>query len=270
MKYWLHALIGAFYWFAFMANHAISYIQSPNLPDQGVLAPENNSFIDPREDYSIALGRVTDRDKTRRVLKVYFENHNVRFLQSGDKIQFKVYGKKSNRLCRSYVRTVELDYVIMEVEDFTPCWNTKQYFRRGTILQFFSPKIQQRVYEASKMREILLLKKDQFLKQLNEVNNFLHFFELEKVKKTAEYDRKIEAMKTEKIQALKDLFKEKKEKARLQAQLKLDLTDIDQSLKFYRIDRTEILKDRFQLDHDLGHAMQRNRQRLRAKTHDNK
>ncbi len=109
-----------------------------------------------------------------------------------------------------------------------------------------------RVFEATKYRELLILRKDDFLKQLNGINHFLWTFDQQKVKVAADYDQRIVEMQKARQKALDDLIQYKQEQLVLQAELMGKLNELDAALKFYQVERRELLTDRWNMDHDMA------------------
>lgn len=224
----------------------------PNLPDEGVLAPGNRDAIDPNVDYEHFSGRVSDKDDSGRIFKVHVENNNTKFFRAGDLVQFKVNLKEDRSYCKGYVRSVEDFHFTIFVESLGPCFSTSDYFKRGTVLNFFSKQLGLRVFEASKFREQLILRKEDFLKQLNDINHFIWTYDQQKVKVVAEFDERINQLQREKRKAIDDLISLKQEKLVLQNELMSKLNELDESLKFYRVERQELMADRWNADHDQG------------------
>lgn len=237
-----------------MSDTALGNPAFPDLPDKGLLAPDNNKFIDPRVDYDQFMGRVTDKDKSGRVLKIKVENNNTKFFKAGDVVYFRVNKHDTELPCRSNVRGVEDNYFIIHVTDFKPCWKQDRYFPRGLQLNFKSDELANRVFEASKYREMLLLRKEGYLKQLSNINNFLWTFNQQKMKTAAEYDEKINELRKQKQLAVDNLLQTKQENLMLQVKLMKKLDQLDENLKHYKVERGEYLLDRWNLDHDLGVA----------------
>jgi len=225
---------------------------TPNLPAEGVLGPENNHSIDPSVDYERFSGRVSDKDDSGRIFKVQVENNNTKFFRSGDEVLFKVNLMEKRDFCKGHVRSVEDFYFTVYVETLRPCYSTEEYFRRGTVLNFFSKTLASRVYEASKFREQLILRKEDFLKQLNDINHFIWTFDQQKVKTAVKYDEEINRLQREKRKALDEMVTLKQERLVLQNELMKKLNELDESLNFYRVERQELMTDRWQSDHDVG------------------
>ena len=238
--------------FFLILSHAFAVVLVPNLPGAGVLAPDNRGAIDPNVDYEHFSGRVTDKDISSRIFKVGVENNNSKFFRAGDQVLFKVNLKENRDWCKGFVRSVEDFHFTIYVESLAPCYSTKEYFRRGTVLQFYSKTLALRVFEASKYREQLILRKEDFLKQLNDINHFLWTFDQQKVKVAADYDERINQLQREKRKAVDDMINLKQERLVLQNELMSKLNELDESLLFYRVERQELLTDRWQLDHDQG------------------
>ncbi len=234
-----------------LLSEARAIIVEPKLPEGGVLSADVNHGMDPGQVYRLFTGRVTDKDDKSRIFKVQVENNNSKFFRAGDNLYFHVQGREDRKLCKGFVRNVEENYFSMYVENLSPCWDNG-YFRRGTILRFDSKVLEARVFEASKYRELLIVRKEDFLRQLNGINHFIWTFDQQKVKVAADYDRQILELQRARQRALDDLIVQKQEKLGLQAELMRRLTELDESLKFYQVERTELLTDRWNLDQDLG------------------
>ncbi len=213
-----------------------------------------DSFFDPKYDYSIFSGRVTDRDDTASILKVSSESRNIKFFRSGDKVQFRL-PSKDGEYCEAFVRGIEEDYFVLYVKDLTPCYSADEYFRRGTSLIFFSPKLLDRVREASIFRATLFQKKKDFLSQLNQLNHDVWNYEEQKMRLAAEYDKKIAEIEKQKQLALDQHLSKKNDYVTLQRELIYRLDNIDKEIDFYRVEKEEPLFDRWHKDQDLGYPV---------------
>jgi hypothetical protein len=251
MRTFGHLWIGIF----FTLSSALATVVVPNLPNSGVVGPDNRGAIDPNVDYERFSGRVSDKDDTSRIFKVNVENNNTKFFRAGDQVLFRVNLKDNRDYCKGFVRNVEDFHFTIFVESLAPCYSSTEYFRRGTVLNFYSKVLSGRVFEASKYREQLILRKEDFLKQLNDINHFLWTFDQQKVKVAADYDEQINKLQREKRKALDDMINLKQERLVLQNELMKKLNELDESLLFYRVERQELMTDRWNLDHDQGLPM---------------
>lgn len=231
---------------------SLAVVIDPNLPNAGVLQLDNNGNISANIDYERFGGRVTDKDDSGRIFKIQVENNNSKFFRSGDKVLFKVNTMEHKRWCTGFVRSVEDFYFTIYVERLEPCFSANEYFRRGTVLKFYSKILAERVFEATKYRGQLIVRKEDFLRQLNDINHFIWTFDQQKVKTAASYDEEINRLQREKRRALDDLITQKQEKLVLQNELMKKLNELDESLIFYRVERQELMTDRWNSDHDLG------------------
>lgn len=211
-----------------------------------------DSFYDQTFDYSRFSGRVTDRDAAGSIIKVSSETKNVRFFHAGDQVEFKIQAQKSKEYCQGYVRSIEENYFVMFVKDIGPCYNNIDYFRRGTALNMHSIRLSERVKEASIYRSSLINKKKDYMEQLNRINQNIWTFEERKIQLAADYDRKVLEIEKDKQKAVGELLDKKNDDIRLQKELIARLDNIDHEFDFYRIDREQLLFDRWHLDHDLG------------------
>jgi hypothetical protein len=220
--------------------------QGPTLEDQ-----IKDSFFDPNFNYTEFTGRVTDRDKSASILKVSSESGNIKFFRSGDEVRFRLAGH-ATKSCIGYVRSVEEDYFVLYVKDISPCWGEYEYIMGGAMLVFDSEQLSARVVDASNFRIILLKRRRDYLKQLNDINHFVWSFDQERIKMASEFDEKITALRQAKTKALDMLHVKKEDSIKLQRELAYRLDKLDKDLEFYRIDKDEPKIDRWHLDHDLG------------------
>ena len=139
-----------------------------------------DSFFDPKEDYSTFSGRITDKDDSGHVIKVSSENSNIKFFRAGDPVEFTV-ARIDNPPCQGFVRSVDGGYFVLYVKNFNPCWGKRDFFRRGSALIFNAPRLLERIKSMGHYRVILLRRKNDFLKQLNSINGFLHNYNQKKL-----------------------------------------------------------------------------------------
>ena len=218
---------------------------------QQKLIGELDSFYDAKVDYANFLGRTTDRDTSGNIIKISSDNGNIKFLQTGDSVSFSL-PKSKDKLCTGYVRGIEKKYFILYVKDYYPCWKKDDYFRRGTILFFRSPILASRVKDASIHRSLLIKKRKDFLRQLDETNNFLWSYDQKRILAAAEYDKKILELRHAKQKRLGKILSQKKDSIKLREELIKRLDTIDKDIDHYRIEIYERGFDRWNLDLDLG------------------
>ena len=209
-----------------------------------------DSFYDQEFDYSRFTARVTDKDKTGKILKLWSRFKNTKFFRSGDRLYFRL-ASKDSEFCEAFIRSTEPDYFIMYVKDFTPCYG-QDYFRRGSLLSVKSVQLETRVRDAAYHRVLLLKKRQAYFKQLNGVNHFIWSFDQQKILEAAEYDKKIVELQQAKERALEMLLVKKQDSIKLQKELSYRLDALDKDLDFYRIDRDDDKINRWQMDMDLG------------------
>jgi len=233
------------------SNKTNATAYSPNLADHGVMAADFDGFLDPNFDYSFTYGRISDIEQKNLIVKIQVENDVTRFFKPGDFVQLSV-RKLSKEDCQSQVVSAEKGYFTVKLDSLTPCWKEQTYFRRGLVLEIHSTVLHLRVQQASAYRRDLLQKRDAYLKELAGVNNFFWQLANNRDKLGADYDAKIEKLKNDKTAALQKFDQDQVDKVKVQGELMSELNNLDDLLKFYRIDRREILKDRFQSDYDTS------------------
>ncbi|MBC7427552.1 MAG: hypothetical protein H7336_03000 [Bacteriovorax sp.] len=229
------------------------------------LVIDADSFYDIKFDYDSFSGRVTDRDATTSIVKISSENKNVKFFRAGDLVEFRIQASKDSDYCEGFVRSIEPDYFVMYTKDLQPCFPKEEYFRRGTALVMRSVKLGQRVREASVYRASLINKKKDFMGQLNGINGDVWNFEEKKIQVAADYDRRITEMEKEKIKALDELLSRKNDQIKLQREIAFRLDNIDKELDFYRIEKQDLMFDRWHLDHDLGYPVYERPEEIRPR-----
>lgn len=213
-----------------------------------------DSFYDKNVDYSRFIARITDRDESATTFKVHSSNKNIKFFRSGDKIRFYPASSREDH-CIGYVRGREENYFTMYVKNINSCWGIDKYFRRGTMIKVYSDVLAKRVKDASMHRIVLLKRRKDFLRQLNEINHFSWSYDEQRVQVAAKYDQKILQIEKAKREALDLLMTRKSESSTLRQGLSYKLDNIDKDLDFYRVEPRVIEGDRWFEDHDLGHPV---------------
>jgi hypothetical protein len=227
-------------------------VESRKTLTSATLKLDPDSFYDPTFDYSRFSGRVTDRDTASTIVKVSSETKNVKYLHAGDFIEFKIQSQPSSEFCGGYVRSIEENYFVMFIKDVSICSPNTEYFRRGTVLIMHSQKLSQRVKEASIYRAGLIAKKKDYLEQLNKINQSIWTFEERKIQLAAEYDRKIIELDKDKMKAIGEMLAQKNDDMRIQKELIARLDTLDSEFDYYRIEKEDLVFDRWHLDHELG------------------
>lgn len=213
---------------------------------------EIDAFYNPKVDYSETILRVTDRDKSGHLLKTLGEDGNVRFLRSGDELSFIIPNMKKAGKCTAFVRSSEKQYVVIYVKDPANCYSHEGNIRLGTILKVFSMDLAKRIREASMYRVMLLKRKEDYINQLKDINNFIWAYKEKRVQVASDFDRKILELQKEKEKALSYMTLKKKDSLIKQEELALRIDQLDKDLDYYKIDRRELYADRWFMDHDEG------------------
>ncbi len=221
-----------------------------------------DSFFDQAVDYSRFIGRITDRDVSTNVLKIFAENGNVKFLRSVDHVKFSVASNSSSDRCTGYVRSSEKNYFVLYVKNIYDCWREEDFFRIGTMLKFKATILAERVKDASIHRLIILKQREDFFKQLNAVNHFLWTYEQQKIQVALDYDQKILEIERAKERAIQSFLSQKQDNIKLQSELSFRLDVLDKNLEDSRIEKVELFADRWASDLDLGLPVQSSPQQV--------
>jgi len=214
-----------------------------------------DSFYDPGFDYTRFYGRITDRGEDSNILKIESENPNTKLFQLGDVVYFTIPVKGNRRQkdpCQATVRGIEDQYFVVYLNNIRQCWPSGEYLRRGTRLAFHAPIMAARVVDASRYRQTLIQNKNDFFKQLSEINNFLASFEQKRLQVAAIYDKQVAKILQEKRHALELLNDRKLDYIALQAELAKRLSVLDKDLEYYRLEKEKPAEDRWHKDLDLG------------------
>lgn len=239
-------------------------IQKGNKVLKEDLVLDTDTFYDPNYDYTNFSGRVTDRDATGSIVKITSENKNIKYFRASDEVLFKIQNDPKGQFCEGHVRSIEENYFVLFVKELDMCFPSGEYFRRGTALILRSEKLGIRVKEASAYRATLIKKKKDYMLQLNSINQSLFSYEEKKVQVASEFDRKIAEIEAQKVKELDKILSERNDEIRLQRELAYRLDSIDKELNFYRLEKQELMFDRWHLDHDLGYPVYKRPEDLRG------
>ncbi len=233
----------------FLSFKAFATALEPNLPSEGVMRG-NSPFLDPTVDYSVFSGRVSDKSKDLVLLKIQVENTNSKFFEKGDQLSFYINEQSPSRVCQAEIEATEPFYFTIKNFELSDCWDTEKMFRRGTILHFHSPILTQRVQKAAQMRQQLIEQRQGLMKDLKSQGVNLVSLEEYKEQTYQEYERKIQELRKKQKQLPLEHYQQQKNETMAQLKLRQRLAEIDEALDHYRIDPTEVIKDRFLMDHD--------------------
>lgn len=215
----------------------------------------NFSIFDPQFDYSHFLGRLTDRDKLSNTLKIKVETSNIRFLRSADALKFSIPTINTN-FCQANVQDIQEsngNYLTIYTPDIKACWDDNDHLlRRGMQISFVSPTLQERVVAAEQMRQVYIKQKEDFLIQLNSINNFLYTFNEQITHAVSNYDKKLHQLQQERQQQIDQLLSDKENKIKIQKELVKKVEWIKNQLKYYQIERIEPVLDRWNQDLKTG------------------
>jgi hypothetical protein len=223
-----------------------------------------DSFFDPKKDYSVFSGRITDRGELGHIIKISSENPNIKFFRAGDSLEFTV-ASKDLPFCQGHIRHVDKGHFVIYVKDIKPCWGKQDIFRRGTALIFKAQSLQKRIEEMARHRVVLLKRKRDFLKELNQINNFLHSYNQKKIVIAAKYDQRIIEIEKEKESSLEKLISKREDRLKIQRELIKRIKDITEDLEHYRISEYELFEDRWHMDLQLGLPVKSKPQELKAR-----
>lgn len=213
--------------------------------ESGASAP-----YEPQQDYSRFMGRVTDKNREENILKVETEAGNARLLKTGDMVEFRPqYLGIPGGLCRGFVRDTEEKHIVFSVEALSLC-SKKEYFRRGTLLSFFSPVLPRRVRDAVTLRARLLERREDFYNQLNDINHFIWSYDQQKVLARTGYERQIADLRRRMARSLNALISKKNDYIRLRGELARRLDAMDKDLAFYALNAPSRQKEFWEYDHE--------------------
>jgi hypothetical protein len=223
---------------------------------------ELDTFFDPKVDYSHTVARITDRDASAHVFKIWGEDPNLKFFRTGDQLNFSIPGVEAES-CHAVVRSTEYDYIVIFVDDLSVCWPRDDHIRIGAILKITSITLAKRVKEASLYRVVLLRRREDYIAQLRDLTNFIWAYKEKRIQVAADFDKKILDIQKEKARALSYLSLKKRNSMTLQNELSYKLDQVEKDLKFFQIEKRELFSDRWFFDQDLGKPVKNRPQKLK-------
>lgn len=242
---------------------------APDIPDGGIVESHFDTFLNPKKDYGSFPARITDRDQYGRIVKMKSETGNVRFLKVGDRLTFKV-SRQIHQPCVGHIRDVEKNYLVVFVQDLSVCWPESEILRRGALVKVDSDDLHLRVQDASNFRKVLMGQKEDFGLQLDRINKFLWSFDQQKVKVATKYDDQIVELQKRRQLALDGLILKKQESLILQRELMQKLDQIKRDLTFYKVERDELITDRWHTSRGKGLPTQERPQKILPYTNSKK
>jgi hypothetical protein len=207
----------------------------------------SSGFLDPSVDYASTYGRISDVDDERGIIKVKVSSDYTRFLLPQDQVTLRVL-KLGKSYCSARTLVAEIGYVSVQLEDKS-CM-PKKYILRGWSVHVESSIMSLRVQQASSYRKELLERKQAYLSQLSQVNQYFYKFDQQADPELAKIDAEIAALAARRVEYLNQLKSGQADKAVGQTELKRELYNLDELLEFYRIDRKDQLSDSSLADYD--------------------
>lgn len=232
-----------------------------------VAKKEYDPFFDFNARYDFFEGRVSDRDETNSIFKVSSQNANIKYFKVGDPLRFKIAMGGKNDYCEANIRDVEAGYIVIYVKNLGPCWSENEYLRRGSILSFNSDTLARRVEESSLYRMVLLQRREDYFKQMNEINHFIWSYDQQKILLASEFDKKIVELQQQKQKAIDELLNKKKYNIHLQKELAYRLDLLDKDIDFYRVSPNSG-ENLWQRDQNLGKSVGTRPQAIKSSDND--
>lgn len=204
------------------------------------------------DKYSEFYARLTDRNKSSEILKFNTENPNVKLFQAGDQLKIFIASRLEGPSCIGYVRDIEGQYIVVSLKNVEHCWDEFGGLRRGAMVKIESQMLSKRIIDASVFRDVLIKRKSDYLQQLKEVNKFLLNFKQFKLEEIAKIEKEIISLEEKKLIKVSALMAKRKDFIYLQRELNFRLDKLDEDIENYRLERVELLRDRWAKDQDLG------------------
>ena len=217
-----------------------------------MMANEPPVEIISENDFSKFYGRISDRNETGEILKILTENANIKLFQAGDKVNFYIANRMDENPCVAYIRDTEKNFMVISLSNIEQCWDQHGGIRRGAMVKIESKMLEKRILDANIYREVLIKRKNDYLSQLKEVNSFLLNFKQNKVEEVSKIEKAIVLLEQKKLKKLNDLNIKRKDYIHLQREINYRLDKLDEDIENFRIERVELLRDRWAKDHDLG------------------
>lgn len=204
------------------------------------------------EKYSVFYARLTDRNESSEILKFNTENPNVKLFQAGDQVKIFIASRLEGPSCIGYVRDIEDQYMVVALKNVKQCWDEFGGLRRGAMVKIESQMLSKRIVDAGIFRDVLIKRKNDYLGQLKEVNKFLLNFKQYKLEEIAKIEKEIISLEEKKLIKVSALMAKRKDFIHLQRELNFRLDKLDEDIENYRLERVELLRDRWAKDQDFG------------------
>jgi hypothetical protein len=132
-------------------------------------------LLEPGVDYGYLAGRVTDKRQNGKLIKIYTQHNNGKFLKAGDFVSFSLETQR-NPNCFAIVRDTQDFYVTFMIKNFVKCTGGEKFIRSGTFVYIKSEILKKRVIEAARLRINLLKEKTALEKRKKNMTHFLWRF----------------------------------------------------------------------------------------------
>ncbi|TDJ06285.1 MAG: hypothetical protein E2O68_05170 [Deltaproteobacteria bacterium] len=194
----------------------------------------------------IFSGRISKNNPDAKLIRVFVEFDNLKYLNRKNKIEFWKSDAPSTK-CRGYILGKSTQYLLVKIPKYDIC-SRKVALGRGHYLKFYSPDLVKNIKTGRELVKILLKKRLGIKGQLEKAEKNLkgHVEKLEGVNRR--YDILRQKLEQEWSNQLTYLEEDKTNTLRYFKDLEVRLDEVDHKLEIYRIADENLKLDRWSLD----------------------
>ena len=194
----------------------------------------------------IFSGRVSKNNPDAKLIRVFVEFDNLKYINRKNKIEFWKSGAPNTK-CRGYILGKSTKYILVKIPKYDIC-SRKIPLGRGFYLRFYSPDLVKNISTGRDLLKILLKKRLGIRGQLEKAEKNLkgHVEKLEGVNRR--YDILRQKLEQEWSNQLTYLEEDKASTLKYFKELEVRLDEVDHKLEIYRIADENLKLDRWSLD----------------------
>ncbi|RLA64723.1 MAG: hypothetical protein DRQ88_07535 [Epsilonproteobacteria bacterium] len=191
-------------------------------------------------------GRVSKNNPDAKLIRVFVEFDNLKYINRKDKLAFWKNGSPSTK-CKGYILGKSTQYLLVKIPKYESCAR-KIPMGRGFYLKFFSQDLVKNIKTGRELMKILLKKRLGIKGQLEKAEKNLKSY-VEKIEGVnGRYEILRQKLELEWGNQLSYLDEDKTNTLRYFKELEVRLDEVDHKLEIYRIADENLKADRWSLD----------------------
>jgi len=194
----------------------------------------------------IFSGRISKNNADARLIRVFVEFDNLKYVNRKDKLEFWKSDAPSKK-CKGYILGKSTQYLLVKIPRYEIC-SRKVPLGRGFYLKFYSSDLVSKIKIGRELVKILLKKRLGIKGQLEKAEQQIkgHVEKMEGVNRR--YDILRQKLEKEWANELTYLDEDKANTLRYFKELEVRLDEVDHKMEVYRISEENLKLDRWSLD----------------------